>query len=66
MKGWQLFMSRLPTEMATLTMQEELVTVTGKGQFYRLYASGFPDRVAANNLCQQVKTLGLFCRVVQR
>lgn len=66
MRGWQLYMSRLPNEMAALTMEEVQVTLDGKGQFYRLFASGFPDQVAADNLCRTLKTLGLFCRVVQR
>ena len=61
--GWRQLQRENPEELGLLEPRIERVTIDDKGVFLRLVGGGFAMQDKAVNLCDQLKSKGLFCSV---
>ncbi len=63
---WTRIFSRMTDILSGYQKDVQVADLGAKGVFYRLRIGYFPDRSAAGNLCQQLKSRGQDCIVASR
>lgn len=61
--GWDDLVKRFPRQLTTLAPDIRKTPVTGKGDYYRLYAGPFAARAEANAVCSALSAKRQFCKV---
>lgn len=62
-EGWDDLVKRFPTQLTTLAPDIRKTSVSGKGDYYRLYAGPFAARAEANAVCSALTLKRQFCKV---
>lgn len=61
--GWRKLQRENPDELGLLEPRIEEVTIEGRGKFMRLIGGGFSSREKARQLCERLKSRGVYCFV---
>lgn len=61
--GWRKLQRENPDELGLLEPRIEEVTIEGRGKFLRLIGGGFSSRKKAQQLCELLKSKGVYCVV---